>query len=100
MKQFDDVPGTYGAPMGRAEYGTVENCEDWSIELFRVRLLGDYDEGGAYWGGGRGTIPLYCARARDGEYRRFARAWSRKQAAEELEIPNIKLIRGIREHAK
>ena len=97
MKQFDDAPGTYGAPMGRAEYGTVENCEDRSIELFRVRLLGDYDDGGAYWGGGRGTLPLYCARSRDGSYRQFVRAISRSRAAEDLEIPNKKLLRGERQ---
>ena len=97
MKQFDDVPGTYGAPMGRAEYGIIENCEDGSIELFRVRLLGDYDDGGAYWGGGFGTNPLYCARTRDGSYRQFVRAISRSRAAEDLEIPNKKLLRGERQ---
>ena len=93
MKQFDDVPGTYGAPMGRAEYGIIENCEDRSIELFRVRLLGDYDDGGAYWGGGFGTNPLYCARTRDGKYRQFVRAMTREEAAKVLGIPASKLIR-------
>lgn len=30
------------------------------LNIQRVHLDGDYDEGGAYWGGGRGTSPLYC----------------------------------------
>jgi hypothetical protein len=49
----------FGADMGRRNQteGKPEK-----LHLQRVRLVdGDYDTGGAYWGGGRNTLPLYCA---------------------------------------
>jgi hypothetical protein len=51
------VNGKYGAPMGRQE----DEIADLAglIYLQKVPMIdGDYDEGGAYWGGGS---PLYCA---------------------------------------
>ena len=51
------VDAKYGAPMGRRE----SPIEDFTgpVYLQKVPLIdGDYDEGGAYWGGGS---PLYCA---------------------------------------
>jgi hypothetical protein len=48
----------YGAPMGR------RNCNDSNSPLYlqRVRFIdGDYAADGTYWGGGRGTDPLWCA---------------------------------------
>jgi len=91
-KQFEDVPCRYGAPMGRMSFGHPEEAKDKSIELFRVAFVdGDYDDGGAYWGG-YPSSPLYCARTGDGStYRNFARANSRKEAAEIMEIPDAKL---------
>lgn len=84
-KQFPDVKSTHGAPMGRASFGIPENCEPRSVSLFRVRFVdGDYDDGGAYWGGGRDAGPLYCARDDSGDYRQFTRAPSRAKAAELL----------------
>ncbi len=54
MPQFPKVNSTYGAPMGRREYGTPET----PARLFKVNLdSGAYDDGGAYWGH---DIPLYC----------------------------------------
>ena len=55
-----DVSSKYGAPMGRRS----DKAEELTgrIHLRRVPLVdGDYDQGGAYWGGGRGTQPLFCA---------------------------------------
>jgi hypothetical protein len=52
------VSNKFGAPMGRPQ----DDVEDFvgPIYLQKVAMFdGDYDEGGAYWGGG-GT-PLYCA---------------------------------------
>jgi hypothetical protein len=84
-KQFLDIDCSRGAPMGRYPYGRASDCPARSIRLFRVRLNGDYDDGGAYWGGGFDAGPLYCARYGD-TYRAFTRATSRKDAAERLRI--------------
>lgn len=94
-KQFDDVSGRYGAPMGRATYGTPENAAG-KIRLFRVVLdSGGYDDGGAYWGHGpywgHGGA-LYCA-TDDADYRDFVRASSRLAAIAALEIERGQLGR-------
>lgn len=52
------VNGRYGAPMGRRS----DHAQDFvgRVHLRRVPFVdGDYDPGGAYWGGGGG--PLFCA---------------------------------------
>ncbi len=58
LKPFQvPVDVKYGAPMGRQE----SPVEDFTgpVYLQKVPMVdGDYDEGGAYWGGG---TPLYCA---------------------------------------
>jgi hypothetical protein len=91
-KQFPDVNCTYGSPMGRAEYGIIENCVDRSIRVFKVRLNGDYDDGGAYWGSNSIGSILYCA-TDDSDYRHFIRASDRVNAIIKLDIPSDKLIR-------
>jgi len=95
-KQFESVPCKYGAPMGRDSFGDPRKVSDKRISLFRVRMVdGDYDDGGAYWGGYPG-LPLYCARTGDdSSYLDFARANSRKEAAEKMNIPNSKLKKGV-----
>ncbi len=56
---YSNVSSKYGAPMGRRsdkpeDFGNVRGAR-----LVRVPFVdGDYDPGGAYWGGG---TPLYCA---------------------------------------
>jgi hypothetical protein len=88
-KQFENVSGRYGSPMGRSEYGTPENTEEKSIRVFKVRIDSQgYDDGGAYWGIGQA---LYCATDGD-EYRRFIRAHTRIQAIAGLNIPACKII--------
>ena len=77
-KQFDDVSCKYGAPMGRTEYH-----DDFSAKArcFRVNFVdGDYDDGGAYWGG-YPSLPLYCATNGEG-FMMFVRASNRKLAKE------------------
>lgn len=86
-KQFEDVHAAYGAPMGRRDYVVVDEAR---VELFRVRFVdGDYDDGGAYWGGGD---PLFCARGEGVEY--FIRADSWEEAKEKLldEFPLMQVI--------
>lgn len=55
-----NVSSKYGAPMGRRSDQKSELCG--RVHLARVPMVdGDYDPGGAYWGGGRGVDPLFCA---------------------------------------
>jgi hypothetical protein len=92
MAQFKPVDCSRGAPMGRSSYGEASRCPDSSVFLFKVHFVdGDYDDGGAYWGGGIGGGILYCARGP--EYRAFARAHGRAHAARMLGIPGAKLAR-------
>ena len=66
-------PGTYGAPLGwtnrrDAPPGTALYCQ-------RVRFVdGDYGPDGTYWGGGRGTLPLYAVFSADLETLCYYRA--------------------------
>ena len=96
MKQFLNVDCSRGAPMGRYPYGIPSDCPPHSIRLFLVRLSGDYDDGGAYWGGGYPALycALYCARYGD-TYRAFTRAKSRSEAARALRIPQELLARPV-----
>lgn len=83
-RQFAPVSTRYGAPMGRHSFGTLENVAPRKLRLFRVRLdSGGYDDGGAYWGHGGGSV--WCAT--DGaDFFQTCRAGSRERAALELEI--------------
>ena len=69
----------YGANMGRLDQPVTGRCH-----LQRIRFVdGDYDNGGAYWGGGRGTTPLYvCQDANLNQC--FVRAKSRGHAKEQV----------------
>lgn len=53
------VGSNRGAPMGRP---TIAENPEATVLLFRVRFVdGDYDAGGAYWGGGKNVDPIYAA---------------------------------------
>ncbi len=70
----------YGAPMGR------RSCEREELvgrlHIREVRMYdGAYDFGGAYWGGGYGTLPLWCAWDNEGNAHYF-RAMNRAAALE------------------
>ena len=67
------VSSKYGAPMGRR----ADSPSDFegSVTVKQVPLEGDYDPGGAYWGGGSGTQPLFVAYDADG-HERYTRASS------------------------
>ena len=84
-----------GAPMGRENWGLIEHRDrPMMMHLQRVRFIdGDYDLGGAYWGGG--GEPLFCAWAEDIEARVFVRAKDRNAAKLEVKqyFPNAKFFR-------
>jgi hypothetical protein len=77
------VSSERGAPMGRRGSFHPGNLAEVSIRLHlqRVPLLygGDYDKGGAYWGG---PADLWCAWGTDGEndVELYTRAGNREQA--------------------
>lgn len=78
--------------MGREEW---EEYDGAPVRCFRLRMVdGDYDDGGAYWGGGGGPSGwVYCAT--DGaNFRLFARAHSRDKAKAEFRTrtPTIRWI--------
>lgn len=94
-RQFSQVDSSRGAPMGRYEYGLIQNCEPRAVSLFAVQLDdGGYDDGGAYWGISSAGRRLYCATDGD-EYRRFVRAASRCHAALLLDIEQKQLKQGL-----
>ena len=70
-----------GADMGRRDWGLIEHHErPMTMYLQRVRFVdGDYDLGGAYWGGPP-SLPLFCAWAEDDQARVFVRAKDRNAA--------------------
>jgi hypothetical protein len=73
--KLNPVNCKYGAPMGRGNDRISGKCF-----LQRVNFVdGDYDNGGAYWGGGRGTLPLWVAQDSEGG-QFFVRAKSRNEA--------------------
>lgn len=53
---FPNVDCKYGAPMGRSDLMPGNMYAPIKLHLRRVRLVnGDYDAGGAYWGGACGN---------------------------------------------
>lgn len=78
---------TRGADMGRPNWGLTEHrTRPVMMYLQRVKFIGDYDLGGAYWGLGD---PLFCAWSStfyDGSLpvcaRVFVRAKTRDEAKE------------------
>lgn len=75
---LDDVSSRYGAPMGRR---SIHDAPSATVTLFRVRFYdGDYDRGGAYWGGG--GSPLFAAIGDD--FQHFLRAEGIRQAEAQL----------------
>lgn len=80
-KPFEEnVNSKYGAPMGRKNDKPEEFVG--SVYLQQVPMVdGDYDEGGAYWGGG--ATPLYCAWDKEG-HAHYLRAKSLSDAKNQL----------------
>ena len=74
---YTNVSSSRGAPMGRHDELPDGPAK---LHLERVRMVdGDYDPGGAYWGGGYSTPPLYVAWDENGT-QIFVRARDREDA--------------------
>lgn len=85
------VHSQYGAPMGRRSDQPGEFVGKANLQ--RVPFVdGDYDPGGAYWGGGRGSQPLFCAWDDEG-HRIYLRASSRNEAKTILSAKGIRFKR-------
>jgi hypothetical protein len=82
-----------GAAFGRTALHSTDGAEfKGKLVLRRVRLNGDYDDNGTYWGGGPGTLPLYWYADEDGTIDACVRAIGREDAK--------RLIRARYPHAK
>ncbi len=76
-KPFEfEVGGISGAPMGRRSDDIADFCGKVRLQVVPF-VDGDYDRGGAYWGGG--GLPLFCAWDDDGHVR-YLRARNRDEA--------------------
>jgi hypothetical protein len=98
LRQFklSDVSSKYGASMGRRNELPLDVSASLKLRLTRLKWVdGDYDQGGAYWGGGRGDW-IFCAWGEDDEkqIRIFVRATNCTKAEEEVKkiLPNAKFI--------
>ena len=92
------VEGKWGAPKGdRGDRGPRD--DNYKFHLQRIIFVdGDYDKAGTYWGGGRGTDPLYGYMGYDEDgrmVRGFVRAKNRAKAKEEVksEYPNARFYK-------
>ncbi len=81
-----------GSPMGRYETLPQDKNTNYKLHLRRVPgHSGDYDKGGAYWGG-LWTNPLYCAW--NDEFEMYIRIANRNKAKEYVKIiyPNARFF--------
>lgn len=69
-----------GAAMGRGSYHADDKLASVKLHLRCVRLNGDYDSNGTYFGGGYGTLPLYWVCDADQSIDFMLRAESRDDA--------------------
>lgn len=92
-KPFEvDVSSDRGAPMGRYHTRIPAGTKCF---LQRVHLVdGDYDRGGAYWGG-YPALPLFCAWAdlEDGQVVTYVRAHDREDAKLQLSKLGVEFFR-------
>jgi hypothetical protein len=87
------VNGRYGAPMGRP--CDLPDATTDKLYLRKVPFFdGDYDNGGAYWGGGVPGSLLYCAWDVEGRAT-YVRAPNRDVAKKEVlkDAPGAKFFR-------
>ena len=92
------VSARYGAPMGRESHPFPDGF-DRKVYVYLVEMVdGDYDRGGAYWGG---SSPLYAAQDFVGEYFETYRAKSaadlvarlRKRGLAVASMPAAEMVR-------
>jgi hypothetical protein len=70
-----------GASMGRPSV-IEEELDSIKFRLYKMPMSGDYDSGGAYWGMGRNSEPMWHAFGDGAEFKNelFVRAKSREDA--------------------
>jgi len=99
--QLSSACGRRGSQLGRINTMPYDVTAPIKLTLVRLRWVdGDYDSGGAYWGGICGHI--YRAAGHDAKGNRveiFVRAWSRLGAKEKVQIqlPHVSFIRSRKE---
>ncbi len=76
-----------GAGMGRPSDLAPDTTV--TLTLTKVVLHGDYDEGGAYWGGGDDVPGVWCAADAEAGEERYVRAWSRAEAMAQFPKANF-----------
>lgn len=85
----------YGASMGRHSFADPDCDEKLHLSRVPARDGGDYDPGGAYWGG-LGSNPLFVCWSNDGTVELFVRAQSRDHAKQLIKatwVPKAKFYR-------
>lgn len=80
MNKLPKASGIYGAQHGRPDVITDPDAKEFKIQ--RLRLNGDYDEGGAYWGAEQG-IYIYRATTSGGD-EKFVRAGTIEEAINQM----------------
>ncbi len=81
-----NVSSKYGAPMGRRSDEIPAGAK---VHLREMPFVdGDYDQGGAYWGGG--SVPMFCAWTDEG-LATYLRAQDRENA--KAQLPGLKFFR-------
>jgi len=95
---LENATGRYGAAMGRRDWLPDDPAAPVKLNLRKLPMVGDYDTGGAYWGG-YGPALMYLAYGTDNEglVRVFVRAHDRLEAAAKVRkaIPGA-VIRGAK----
>ena len=81
--KLSNVSSNRGAPMGRGNEKLVGKCR---LQVM-VMVDGDYDQGGAYWGGGRGVARMWVAEDSEGR-QAYVRGWDRVDAKNRLLVDN------------
>lgn len=81
--------------MGRYSYHAEDQQAPVKLYVRRVRLNGDYDSNGTYWGGGYGTLPLYWIASADQDVDFNVRARDREHAKAQAlaKYPNARFFR-------
>lgn len=84
-----------GAAMGRPAIHRAPRDYTGKLTLRRIRLNGDYDSNGTYFGGGPGTLPLYWYANDKGSIDAMLRAATREEAKRLIKVdyPKAKFFR-------
>jgi len=96
---LSNASSKYGAQMGRPNRLPADRAMSYKLNLIRLRWVdGDYDQGGAYWGGPVNDSPvtfIYWAYEPGYDIEVFVRAASREDAKKRVRywLPNARFYR-------